>query len=70
MWIDVVMTFRDERDQFFAGEKRFVVDEERARRFISNGWAAEPGKAPIDVNPADVKLQIHGSAHKVKDSNG
>jgi hypothetical protein len=67
-------TFLDGRDRFEQGEKRTVqptdteTSEQRAARFIGNGWAHEAGTEPAAADGAATSTDItaHSAAHKVK----
>lgn len=67
-------TFLDGRDRFEQGEKRTVqptdteTSEQRAARFIGNGWAHEVGAEPAATNDATTVTDIaaHNATHKIK----
>jgi len=77
MRIKVLTTFLDGRDRFEKDDHRVVqptdteTAEERAMRFISNGWVSAEGVTlQADSATDSVDLDIHNSALGLGDSNG
>jgi hypothetical protein len=70
MRIHVLSTFLDGRDRFEAGDSR-TVDNDRATKFIGQGWArAEDGEV-VAVEPAgELTLDVQKSFLTTGDSNG
>ena len=69
MRIECLTTFLDRTERFEEGDVR-TIDDERAQRFINNGWAVEPGKQPKQQAQAAASLTPHNSTIGLGDSNG
>lgn len=69
MQITVKTTFLDGTDRFETGDVR-TVDDERAARFIENGWASDAAGNAGDAASGAVDLEVNSANHATGDSNG
>lgn len=70
MWLSIIKTFLDGTAKFYAGEVRFVADEEAALRFLGRNWAkraAAPSVAEGAGSSGAVNLDIQKGAIDVND---
>lgn len=62
MKITCTSTFLDGRDRFEAGETR-VVDDDRGRYFIAQGWATDGAAPPAGAAADPAALTIATAQH-------
>lgn len=71
MWLTILKTFLEGREKFHAGERRFVVDEDAALRFLGRHWAARTAapetqqSAEAGAKSATVDLQPRSTKHVI-----
>lgn len=70
MWLLITQNFKDDRDEFFKKEVRFIKDMDRAKRFISNGWAEDKSKPGVSGEPfvGEVDLEVQPGKIGMRDT--